>query len=62
MLTPLVSARVKAVLSLRGYAHSPIHDVSLRDCAFDVKEPDFVVHATGLTFENVRVNGSLVMS
>ena len=45
-------------LLLRGYAHTPIRDVRVVDCAFDhVAKDDIVEGVAGLVLTNVSVNG-----
>jgi polygalacturonase len=59
-LRNVTSRKSKYAFLLRGYAHAPIADVRVVDCAFDgVAEPDVVEGVRGLTLQNVRVNGRL---
>jgi hypothetical protein len=54
----VTSAKSQYGLLLRGYAHTPIRDVRITDCAFDnVEKGDIIEGVAGLTFKNVRVNG-----
>ena len=54
----VTAKRAQYALNLRGFAHAPIRDVSLIDCAFDdVAKPNVVEHVEGLSLRNVRING-----
>jgi polygalacturonase len=54
----VTSQKSRNALSLRGYAYAPVTNVHLKDCRFDnVAEADVLEHVTGLTFDNVTVNG-----
>jgi len=45
-------------LSLVGYADAPIQDVRLVNCRFEeARKGNRVEHVTGLSFENVQING-----
>jgi polygalacturonase len=56
----VTSRKSQYALLLRGYAHTPIRDVRIVDCVFDnVAKDDVVEGVTGLTLQNVRVNGKL---
>jgi polygalacturonase len=47
-------------LRLRGFAYDPIEDVRLIDCTFDaVEKPDVLEGIKGLSFSNVKVNGTV---
>jgi len=57
----LTCHRSRRALSLRGYASSPIRNVSLVDCRFEnAAQPDVVEHVEGLTFRGVQENGKPV--
>jgi polygalacturonase len=52
------SGRSQYALLLRGYTHTPVHNVRVVDCTFDnVAKDDIVEGVTGLTLTNVRING-----
>ena len=54
----VTSGRSQYALRLRGYAHTPVRDIRVTDCAFDnVAKDDVVEGVTGLSLKNVRVNG-----
>jgi len=56
----VTSQKSRNVLSLRGYAYSPVTNVHLKDCRFDnVAQADVLENVKGLSLENVRVNGSV---
>ena len=56
----VTSGKSQYALLLRGYAHTPVRDIRVTDCAFDnVAKDDVVEGVTGLTLKNVRVNGRL---
>jgi len=57
-LRNVTSRKSQYGLLLRGYAHTPIRDVRVIDCAFDnVAKDDVVEGVAGLTLTNTRVNG-----
>jgi len=54
----VTSGRSQYALLLRGYAHAPMRDIRVTDCAFDnVARDDVIEGVTGLALTNVRVNG-----
>ena len=56
----VTSGKSQYGLLLRGYAHSPMRNIRVTDCAFDnVAKDDVLEGVTGLTLKNVRVNGKL---
>jgi len=56
----VTSGRSQYALLLRGYAHTPMHDIRVTDCAFDnVAKDDVIEGVTGLTLKNVRINGNV---
>jgi polygalacturonase len=56
----VTSGKSQYGLLLRGYAHTPMRDIRVTDCAFDsVAKDDVLEGVTGLTLANVRVNGKL---
>jgi polygalacturonase len=57
-LRNVTSRKSRHALLLRGYAHDPIRDVRVVDCAFDgVEKPDVLEGVADLTLRNVRING-----
>lgn len=55
------ATKSEQVLNLRGYADSPIRDVTLADCQFtNVAGESTIEHVEDLTFNNVSVNGTPV--
>lgn len=55
------SSKSKQVLNLRGYADSPIRNVTLADCRLtNVAGESTIEHVEALTFDNVSVNGTSV--
>ena len=56
----VTSQKSRNALSLRGYAHTPVTDVRLKDCKFEnVAQPDILENVKDVTFSNVTVNGKL---
>ena len=57
----LKSGKSRHALDVQGFANAPVYDLRLKDCTFDnVAESSVVRNVSGMTIENVRVNGSLV--
>jgi lysophospholipase L1-like esterase len=55
------SGKSQHALDVQGFANAPVYDLRLKDCTFEnVAEPSVVRNVTGMTLENVRVNGKLV--
>lgn len=55
----VTSRRSQYVLLLRGYAHTPMRNIRVADCAFDnVAKEDVIEGVTGLSLTNVRINGT----
>lgn len=51
------------VLDSQGLPRGTVNGITLRDCSFEgVTQPSVVRHTTGLSLDNVRVNGRLVSS
>ena len=60
-LENITSKKSKYVLHLNGYEHSPVTDVTFRNCTFDnITRPSIISNVKNLVFENVRINGELV--
>jgi|WetSurMetagenome_2_1015567.scaffolds.fasta_scaffold66603_2 polygalacturonase len=56
----VTSRKSQYVLRLRGYAHDPVSDVRVVDCAFDgVEKPDVLESVKDIVFTNVKINGTL---
>jgi hypothetical protein len=56
----VTSQKSRYGLLLRGYAHAPITDVRIVDCAFDgVAEGDRLEGVRDVSLTNVRVNGAV---
>jgi polygalacturonase len=52
----------KVALELRGFENAPIHDVTLRNCAFhQTEQTDILEHVRRLKRMNVKENGKLVV-
>ena len=48
-------------LLLRGYPHSPVSDIRLRDCTFDnVARADIMENVQRILFANVKINGKVL--
>ncbi|HEX8282803.1 MAG TPA: glycosyl hydrolase family 28 protein [Pyrinomonadaceae bacterium] len=57
----LKSGKSRHALDVQGFADAPVYDLRLKDCTFEnVERPSVVKNVTGMTLENVRVNGKLV--
>lgn len=57
----LVSGKSERALDLEGFANTPIHNVTLRNCQFsNVAKPDVIKHVQGLVLERVTVDGKPV--
>jgi len=57
----LKSGKSRHALDVQGFANAPVYDLRLKDCTFEnVAQPSVVKNVSGLTLENVRVNGKLV--
>ena len=60
VLDKVTCRKSQYALLLKGYKNAPIRDIRLKDCVFDgVAQPDVLENVEGLSFENVRVNGSI---
>lgn len=56
----VTSQKSRNALSLRGYAHTPITNVRLRDCKFDnVAQADILENVKDVALTNVSVNGMI---
>jgi polygalacturonase len=56
----VTSQKSRNALSLRGYAHTPITNVRLKDCKFEnVAQADVLENVKDITLTNVSVNGTL---
>ena len=56
----VTSQKSRNALSLRGYAHTPITNVRLRDCKFEnVAQPDILENVKDVALTNVSVNGMI---
>ncbi len=56
----VTSRKSKYAFLLRGYARSPVSNVTVTDCTFDgVEKEDVLENVRGLVLANVRVNGTL---
>jgi polygalacturonase len=54
------SLKSRNALSLRGYAHTPVTNVRLKDCEFEnVGQPDVLENVKDIVFSNVTVNGKI---
>jgi polygalacturonase len=54
----VTSQKSRNALSLRGYAHTPVTNVRLKDCKFEnVAEPDVLENVKDVSFSNVSING-----
>ncbi len=54
----VTSQRSRNAVSLRGYAHTPVTNVRLRDCRFEnVAQPDVLENVKDVVLTNVSVNG-----
>ena len=57
----LKSGKSRHALDVQGFTNAPVYDLRLKDCTFEnVERPAVVRNVSGLTLENVRVNGKLV--
>lgn len=57
----LKSGKSKHALDVQGFSNAPVYDLRLKDCTFEnVARASVVKNVTGLTLENVRVNGKPV--
>jgi polygalacturonase len=57
----LKSGKSKHALDVQGFANAPVYDLRLKDCTFDnVERPSVVKNVSGLTLENVKINGQVV--
>jgi len=57
----LKSGKSRHALDVQGFANAPVYDLRLKDCTFEnVAEASIVKNVSGMTIENVRVNGKLV--
>jgi lysophospholipase L1-like esterase len=57
----LKSGKSRHALDVQGFANAPVYGLRLKDCTFEnVAQPSVVKNVSGLTLENVRVNGKLV--
>ena len=56
----MTSQKSRNALSLRGYAHTPVTNVRLKDCKFEnVAQPDVLENVKDIVFSNVTVNGKI---
>ena len=57
----LKSGKSRYALDVQGFANAPVYDLRLKDCTFEnVERPAVVKNVTGLTLENVKINGRVV--
>ncbi|MET0647355.1 MAG: glycoside hydrolase family 28 protein [Pyrinomonadaceae bacterium] len=57
----LKSGKSRHALDVQGFANAPVFDLRLKDCTFDnVERPSVVKNVSGLTLENVKINGQVV--
>ena len=61
VVNDLKSGKSRHALDVQGFAHAPIYNLRLEDCAFEqVAEPNILKNVEGVTLRNVRINGKLV--
>jgi polygalacturonase len=57
----VVSGKSRYAIDAQGFANAPIYNVSLRDCDFRrVAEPNVIKNVKGISFRNVKINGTPV--
>jgi polygalacturonase/lysophospholipase L1-like esterase len=57
----LKSGKSRHALDVQGFPEAPVYGLRLKDCTFEnVERPSIVRNVSGMTLENVRVNGKVV--
>lgn len=57
----LKSGKSQYALDVQGFKQAPVYGLRLKDCTFEnVARPSIVKNVSGLTLQNVRINGKLV--
>jgi polygalacturonase len=57
----LKSGKSRYALDVQGFANAPVYALRLKDCTFEnVERPAIVRNVSGLTLDNVKINGSVV--
>jgi polygalacturonase len=57
----LKSGKSRHALDVQGFENAPVYGLRLKDCTFEnVAQPSIVRNVSGMTIDNVRVNGKVI--